>query len=70
MPIPLVVLIVATRTRFVCTKKVNDLTDELKISLDKLNDTEKELKALAKREREQQLLPKPSPKCAWHKIHG
>ncbi|CAM9619974.1 unnamed protein product [Scytosiphon promiscuus] len=42
--------------------QVNDLTDELKMSLDKLNDTEKELKAVTERERQQRLMPKPSPK--------
>lgn len=43
--------------------QVNDLTDELKMSLDKLSDTEKELKALARSQSNPQLLPKPSPAC-------
>ncbi|CAN0072225.1 unnamed protein product, partial [Ectocarpus fasciculatus] len=41
--------------------QVNDLTDELKISLDKLNDTEKELKAVNAAHAKLQAMPNPSP---------
>ncbi|CAN0280211.1 unnamed protein product [Ectocarpus sp. 12 AP-2014] len=43
--------------------QVNDLTDELKISLDKLNDTEKELKAVNAAHAKLQATPNPSPTC-------
>lgn len=42
---------------------MNDLTDELKISLDKLNDTEKELKAVNAAHAKLQAMPNPSPTC-------
>ncbi|CAB1117736.1 unnamed protein product [Ectocarpus sp. CCAP 1310/34] len=41
--------------------QVNDLTDELKISLDKLNDTEKELKAVNAAHAKLQAMRNPSP---------
>ncbi|CAM9185052.1 unnamed protein product [Pylaiella littoralis] len=42
--------------------QVNDLTDELKMSLDKLSATEKELKVLAKSKSNAQLLSNPPPR--------